>query len=439
VNNRNDPIPKILKIVTENKICDTCLGRLYGQLSHGLTNKERGKSLRVTAGLAANKGIKEPETCDVCEGLHSNLDKWVEKAIEKVKNYEFHSFLFGNRLEKRLIQNQISIEKKYKLENSENFSHSINRLLGKHFRDELESRGLQVEANFETPDITILVDFRNQNIKTTVRSVYIYGRYLKLARGIPQTIFPCPKCGGSGCEECSYTGKAYPTSVEEIVSPPAQELSRAGSTVFHGAGREDIDVLCLGQGRPFVLELENPKIRKINLYALTEKINEDDPKKVKVNELKIVTKNAVQEIKAAKPDKIYRAVVKCDREITDGKLDSVLATIEGRVFQRTPTRVAHRRADKIRAREVFKVKGKRISKKRYQIILWAESGLYIKELFTAGGNEILPAPSELLKAKLTVKELDVLDIPGCLKEGSDQSYHFHQDEKNVEEAFAGIN
>lgn len=439
MNNKNDPISQVSNIITENKICDVCLGRLYGQLSHGLTNKERGKALRVTVGLAEDQVIEEPDTCDICEGLHSNLDKWVEKAIEKTKAYEFHTFLFGNRLEKRLIQNQISIEKKYKLEHSENFSHSINRLLGKHFRDRLENMGREVEANFETPDLTILIDFRNQKVEITMRSVYIYGRYVKMARGIPQTIFPCPNCGGSGCEQCSYTGKAYQTSVEEIVSPPARELSRADSTVFHGAGREDIDVLCLGQGRPFVLELENPKIREVNLSNLREKINHVEPKKVKVNELKAVTKDTVQEIKSAKPDKIYRAVVQSDREIPDDRLNSALTMIKGRVFQRTPTRVAHRRAHKIRVREVFKATGERLSKKRYQIYLWAESGLYIKELLTAGGNEVLPSPSELVNAELAVEKLDVMDIPGCLRKGSDQTYHFYQDKNTVEKVFSGLN
>ena len=37
---------------------------------------------------------------------------------------------------------------------------------------------------------------------------------------------------------------------------------------FHGMGREDIDALCLGEGRPFVLELSEPRIRDIDLDEL---------------------------------------------------------------------------------------------------------------------------------------------------------------------------
>ena len=56
-------------------------------------------------------------------------------------------------------------------------------------------------------------------------------------------------------------------SVEELLSEPILEATNGWQAKFHGAGREDIDVLMLGSGRPFVLEIKEPKIRKINLDA----------------------------------------------------------------------------------------------------------------------------------------------------------------------------
>jgi tRNA pseudouridine synthase 10 len=50
------------------------------------------------------------------------------------------------------------------------------------------------------------------------------------------------------------------TSVEELIAGPAKEVFRAEVSRFSSAGREDIDVRMLGGGRPFVLELENPRI-----------------------------------------------------------------------------------------------------------------------------------------------------------------------------------
>ena len=39
----------------------------------------------------------------------------------------------------------------------------------------------------------------------------------------------------------------------------------ADDCVFHGMGREDIDVLCSGSGRPFVMELKRPRKRRATI------------------------------------------------------------------------------------------------------------------------------------------------------------------------------
>ena len=39
-------------------------------------------------------------------------------------------------------------------------------------------------------------------------------------------------------------------------------------------GREDIDVRCMGRGRPFVIELKEPKLRSCNYQELENLINE---------------------------------------------------------------------------------------------------------------------------------------------------------------------
>ena len=60
----------------------------------------------------------------------------------------------------------------------------------------------------------------------------------------------------------------------------------ASDTSFHGMGREDIDVRCLGSGRPFVLEIKGPRVRETDLEKLTEEINSESSGKVEVNSLR---------------------------------------------------------------------------------------------------------------------------------------------------------
>jgi tRNA pseudouridine synthase 10 len=49
-------------------------------------------------------------------------------------------------------------------------------------------------------------------------------------------------------------------SVEEhIAQDIKQEVFGTDKVILHAAGREDIDVRMLGKGRPFILEMVNPK------------------------------------------------------------------------------------------------------------------------------------------------------------------------------------
>lgn len=70
---------------------------------------------------------------------------------------------------------------------------------------------------------------------------------------------------GKGCESCNFSGKQYLISVEELISAEFINDAGAKGSKFHGAGREDIDVRMLGNGRPFILELKSPLKRSLDL------------------------------------------------------------------------------------------------------------------------------------------------------------------------------
>ena len=53
-------------------------------------------------------------------------------------------------------------------------------------------------------------------------TLYLESRYRKLRRGLPQTIFFCPKCKGDrrrrrGCAQCEGYGKLTKDSVQELI------------------------------------------------------------------------------------------------------------------------------------------------------------------------------------------------------------------------------
>ena len=51
--------------------------------------------------------------------------------------------------------------------------------------------------------------------------MFLYGRYRKLSRELPQTRarWRCPACRGPGCAACGGTGRQFASSVEELIAP----------------------------------------------------------------------------------------------------------------------------------------------------------------------------------------------------------------------------
>ena len=85
------------------------------------------------------------------------------------------------------------------------------------------------------------------------------------------------------------------------------------------------------------------------------------------------------------------------------------------MYQRTPDRVAHRRADLIRRRDVIDVNKPIVEimedgTKEVEFTLRCESGTYVKETVHGDSGRTQPSVASLLKAKCEVLWLDVGDI-----------------------------
>ena len=65
----------------------------------------------------------------------------------------------------------------------------------------------------------------------------------------------------------------YPTSVEEVIATELMRESGGTSHALHGMGREDVDARMLGRGRPFIVEIKEPRKRQIDLGAAVSRIN----------------------------------------------------------------------------------------------------------------------------------------------------------------------
>ncbi|MEM5879009.1 MAG: tRNA pseudouridine(54/55) synthase Pus10 [Candidatus Aenigmatarchaeota archaeon] len=415
---------KIIEALKGGYICDSCLGRICSELLSGFSNKERGKILRLFVAFLLDSGEKievdasnfhgikfrniklearKPEKCKICQNFFlEEIDEIAKRIVKELRGIEFRSFLIGSIPTDEMMNEEEKLYEKIGIEFVEPIKSELNRELGKRV-EKLTGKNFSLES----PDVTIIVNLKTGKIKKEIRSLFVYGKYKKLVRNIPQSKWVCSKCKGKGCMECKGSGKLYPTSVQEIIEKPLLKATKAKKSAFHASGREDIDARCLDY-RPFVTELVKPVKRKIDLRKMEKEINKS--KKVKVKLLKLVDKSFVVKLKSEKSDKTYLAEVEFEEEIDKKKLKE-LKKLEGQaILQKTPLRVIHRRADKARKRIVKKISWKILGKKKCLFKIRAQSGLYIKELISGDEGRTNPNISELISNKPKKIKLDVIKI-----------------------------
>jgi tRNA pseudouridine synthase 10 len=403
-------------ILETGPLCDACLGRPFAHLSHGLTNDARGRGLRIGTALAADEDFEEPEECWVCDGETGTYDEWADRAVEAIGDVAFETYQVGTRPSPLIEENESLLREMAGLdeETGERFKTEMNREVGKRV-----GRKTGTQVDFERPDVQLLLDVAAEEVEATVNSAFVYGRYRKLERGIPQTKWPCRECNGSGtragepCVYCDGTGYTYQESVEQLTAPPIREAMDGASATFHGAGREDIDAKMLGTGRPFVVEVEAPRNRFPDIEALEAEVNEFADGKAAVEGLRLATYEMVERVKEHDAAKTYRASVTFDQPVEDGAFRDALDALDGATIeQETPQRVDHRRASKVRTRRVYSIDGELEDGTEATVEIHGEGGLYVKELVSSDDGRTTPSLAGELGVDCRVTALDVLAVEG---------------------------
>ena len=383
-------------------LCDRCLGRMFGKLGECMTNDVRGRMIREA--LAEN-GIEAPaeEFCPLCENVFDMVGRFAEAAAEKVNEVESDNFLIGTKVEPEITKREKDIVAEHGLENAEGIKSELNREIGK-----IAILSIRRPVEFKNPQVVACVDTRFAEVELDIAPLFIAGRYNKFSREIPQTIWPCRVCHGKGCDHCHGKGKMYPTSVQEIIGDVAVEMCGGKEHFFHGMGREDIDARMLGDGRPFVLEISDPKVRNIDLEELRRRSDND---LAAFRDLHFVKREAVERYKGAASDKVYHVHVIADGKVNKERVIEVALSFKNaNIDQRTPRRVEHRRADLVRRRRIHWVKADAIGEDSFDLELETDSGTYVKEFVSGDDGRSVPSFSERLGMPCKVETLDVLAI-----------------------------
>ncbi len=409
-------------------LCTRCLGRLFAQLGKGLSNVERGRAISILLAMEIHrigkeKGLSEEHvevlrrlgdvglriakdlgisldidraSCYICGGL---IDKWIDsyslKIAEELKKLGLRSFLVGIILPPDVEKREREVAKRLGIEWWESIRSELKREIGKRVRDLTG-----VNPDFEDPDATFIVDIASGDIRLEIPSILILGNYWKLGRRISQV--PWIKKDGS---------RKYPLSIEDVLQYAAK-LFNGERAVFHGAGREDVDVRMLGSGRPFVLEIVKPLKRSVPIDEIIKVLNSVSPW-LKFSLDKRVRREVVSRIKSStsRGYKVYRALVVTSRPVSEEELKAMEEFFRGRIInQRTPKRVLRRRKDILRRRRVIDVRTRLVEPTVFEALIKCEGGLYVKELVSGDEGRTTPSFAEFLNCEAECIELDVLYV-----------------------------
>lgn len=334
--------------------------------------------------------------CYLCNDQLANLPEKILQASELLEGRQ--SFCLSTQLPDDWVKREEELLD-WHLEGAQTIKQMINQAIVAGLTQ--NGRKYFTEAPYR-----LQIDFFHGIVQVVNEPVFFFGRYQKHQANLSQTRWICSTCRGKGCGDCKSKGKFY-DSVEEAIGEPFQKAMKAENYILHASGREDVDATNTA-GRPFVLEIVNPEEAQHDLTALAGEIAAGG--RVSVSDLKRVRRNWVQLVSDSHFDKEYEVEVEFSQPADERKLRELERRTPIRLQQQTPTRVAHRRADLVRPRQVLEFRVLGFDGNHARLSILAEAGTYIKEFVSGDAGRTKPSVSEWMGSSAVCKKLVVTRI-----------------------------
>jgi tRNA pseudouridine synthase 10 len=339
--------------------------------------------------------------------MHSR-DSIIQRIRETLNDdYQFDTFLIGATLPANLFEKEDQIRARFKIRGRENIKSQLIRDLRKKFSEVTKKR-----IDILHPDLTINLQFQKNTsleINTKMRPLIMLGRYIKKNRGIPQRSGGEHNSGNEVCiqskpyhivsqtpRQASVIRTLEDASIQSIISKEILRITKGEALKFSWIGSEDENSLVLGSGRPFFVQIRNPKTIHLNLktlrfqeYGLFVNIEEFFER---------LPEQPVQFIAKT------RIVIQASRQIgKEGglKIKSLANSIV--VFQNQKNK------SRSSAKRIYSIDIVKINNKIFELDVIADGGLAIKQ-FVEGREYISPNISAVANLQCKCLLFDILDI-----------------------------
>ena len=347
--------------------------------------------LRRQVSIKIKPSLQQGE-CFICGGFFERIDDVAKSIQAALSDYEFGSFNLGLSAPSEWVEREDLIRSEFKLQGRRNVKSDASHKLASKLVVLLKK-----PINRFKPDVVAVLDVASGVVKVDARSIFLFGRYTKSKRGLPQKQPRCKICRGRGCPECEYTGKTKDPSVEYLISQYLLKILQGTKATFSWFGSEDEKSLVLGAGRPFYVEVHNPKKRHLPTLTLPAKLGYG----VKLTQLTLLD---------VKPEKVPSFKIKVlARLLFQSKPDK-------KAVAALPTLIEVQQASlkkrKTYLKKIYSPTLRLVGKRGYMRFI-CDGGLSVRRFLTGIGEPVTPNLPSLLGVSIDLDEekpFDILDV-----------------------------
>jgi len=378
VKSQSDTVSKILK---NYDLCEYCTGRIISKIVGKPPSKFLGEKFLKKPSKSDHK------KCYICKNIFDYLEPVLSNIFEKSSHFDFKTFHLGITLKPSFLERDDYLKSKFKIKGIENIKFGIAKELAKKI-----SRRTNSKRTTDDPDLLIQANFKDESCTLRAKPMFVYGRYNKKIRRLPQKQGLCRSCNGIGCHNCNFKGIENLQSIEGEISNLFIKKFDCNQVKINWIGGEDQSSLVLGNGRPFFAKILNPKRRNRILRKTC------DLEGVSLSELQKLPLQPKGSI-SFKSHVSITVDTKKSISLTQLKKLKILENTEIKDFSR------NKRSLK---KKIYKVGYKKLGKTSFILDLFADGGISFKSLIQE--SDVVPNVSELLENQCECKKFDFKNI-----------------------------
>ena len=372
---------QISRILKNYDLCEYCTGRFVSKLVGKPSSKLLGKKYLKKFGKSSDT------KCYVCKNIFENLDSMLSNIFEKSCNLDFKTFNLGLILKNSFLERDDLIKSKFKIKGIENLKFAISTEMSKKISRKTKSKRIMND-----PELFIQANFKDESSTIRTKPIFVYGRYNKKIRRLPQKQISCKSCNGIGCHNCNFRGLENIESIEGKISNLLIKKFEGNQVKINWIGGEDQSSLVLGNGRPFFAKILNPKKRN---RVLRKSSNLEGISLLELKKILVQPKGSIS-FKSK-----VSIIIDTEKPIllNDLKKLNILENVKIHDLSKDKKNLN---------KQIYQIRYKKIDKTSFRLDLFADGGIPIK--FFIQSSDVTPNVSELLQNSCHCRKIDFKNI-----------------------------